>query len=257
MTQALQLFIDDYRAAARQPAHQHDSLHFSVVLRGGVTETVGGVTEYAGPLSVVAKDAGVMHANQWGDEGARLARLSLPKGTIADLVDDSRRAIAWRWTRDPLVARPFLRLIERRQSGAQVFAAADCDLLDLVAAFTARRTNEPHGQPPAWLAETMARLCDEWRPQLTGAELAQGARVHPVYLARCVRRWYGLGLGDLLRRERLRHAVCAVANTHTRLSLVAQACGYADEAHLGRDMRAAIGTTPGRYRRLLVAEKMV
>lgn len=257
MTPVLRLFIDDYRAAARQAPHQHDSLHFSVVLRGGVTETVGGVTEYAGPLSVVVKNAGVMHANQWGDDGARLARLSLPRGTITDLVDDTRRAIDWRWTRDPLVARPFLRLIERRQSGTPAFAADDADLLDLIAAFTARRAEEPHGTPPAWLAETMERLCDEWRPQLTGAELARGARIHPVYLARCVRRWYGVGLGDLLRRERLRHAVSAVANTSTRLSLVAQACGYADEAHLGRDVRAAIGTTPGRYRRLLGMGKTV
>ncbi|HEY0928658.1 MAG TPA: AraC family transcriptional regulator [Gemmatimonas sp.] len=251
MPPLLHLFIDDYRAAARQAAHEHDSLHFSVVLRGGLTETVGRTTEHAGPLSVVVKDAGVRHANAWGADGARLARLSLPKGTMDALVDDPARAVAWRWTREPLVARPFLRLIERRQRGTQAFAADDGDLLDLVAAFTARRTHEPQGAPPVWLSETIDRLRDEWRPELTGAALAHSAHVHPVYLARCVRRWYGRGLGDLLRHERLRHAMHAVANSPTRLSLVAQDCGYADEAHLCRDVRRALGATPGRYRRLL------
>lgn len=257
MPRILSLHLDDYRAAARQAAHSHDALHFSVVLRGLVTETVGGVTEYASPLCVVAKDPGLVHANEWGIAGARLARLSLRDGTLADLMDDPGRVVGWRWTQDPRVARPFLRLVERRHHGESMFHRDDSDLLDLVAAFTARRTVDPSGIPPAWLRDVMESLHAEWHPQLTGADLASRARVHPVYLARCIRRWYGVGLGDVLRHERLRRALAAVANTSMRLSVVAQEQGYADQAHLNRDIRAAIGVAPGRYRALLRSSSQV
>jgi AraC family transcriptional regulator len=225
-------------------------LHFSLVLSGRVAETVGDITEYAGALSVVAKDPGVVHANDFGIRGARLARLSLPGKSLGDLLDDPSRAYAWRWTHDPLVAAPFLRLVRRAAGRTASYPANDPDLLDLLAAFTARPHRPAPGTPPAWLAAVMRQVRETWTPDLTVSMLAARAGVHPVYLARCVRRWFQTSLGVELRRQRLRAAADSIAECRT-ISDVAHAGGYADEPHFNREFRAAVGVTPGWYRKLL------
>jgi len=253
MTITLSFRADGYRAGTRHRPHRHDELHFSLVLSGRVAETVGSCTEYAGALSVVAKDAGVVHANDFGIAGARLARLALPFGTIGALADEPSRSPGWRWTHDARVANPFLRLVRRANSGACAFDADDPDLLDLLAVFTARPAPVTRGRPPAWLEETMRDLRASWHPGLRVADVAGRAGVHPVYLARCVRRWFGTGIGEALRLFRIRSAAAAIAETGGTVSHVAHAGGFADEPHLCREFRRELGITPGRYRALVGA----
>jgi AraC-like DNA-binding protein len=250
-TPTLELRADAYGPGTRHRAHQHDDLHFSLVLSGRVAEVVGSTTEFAGALSVVAKDPGVVHANDFGVRGARLARLTLAAGSLGELVDDRGRAAAWRWTHDPLVAAPFLRLVRRAGGGAARYASNDPDLLDLLAAFTARRAHPAHGVPPGWLTSIMAEVRDAWSPHLTVTSLAARAGVHPVYLARCVRRWFQTSLGEELRRQRLRAAAAGITEVQRTISDVAHAGGYADEPHFNREFRATVGVTPGWYRKLL------
>lgn len=239
---------DSYQPGTRHRPHRHDALHFSMVLRGQIDETVGGRTECASALSVVAKDPDVVHANDFGRDGATLARLTLDRHSIGDLIDDPSRSPGWRWTHDPRVARPFLRLVRRSNGLATTFVANDPDLVDLLAAFTARPASAPRGAPPAWLIQVMHEVRDGWYPRLTVALVARRAGVHPVYLARCVRRWFGTGLGEELRRQRLRAAAARIASSTWTISDVAHAGGYADEPHLNRDFRAVTGMTPGRFR---------
>ncbi|MGH7710747.1 MAG: helix-turn-helix domain-containing protein, partial [Gemmatimonadaceae bacterium] len=235
MAATLAFHADAYSPGTRHPLHRHDELHLSLVLSGHVTETVGRVTEWAGALSVVAKDAGVLHANDFGPAGAKLARLSLNAGTIAALVDDPARAEAWHWAHDPAAAAPYIRLVRRTYGTARTFSADDPDLLELLAAMTARRAAPVRANPPAWLAQTMDELRSDWRPGRSVQDVARRAGVHPVYLARCVRRWYGTGLGEELRRLRIRAAAAAVAELHGTVSRVAHSHGFADEPHLCRE----------------------
>jgi AraC family transcriptional regulator len=248
LTITLAFQADGYHAGTRQRPHRHDVLHLSLVLSGRVAETVGSVTEYAGALSVVAKDAGVVHANDFGRAAVRLARLTLPIGA---LVDEPSRSPAWRWTHDARVANPFLRLVHRANAGMCAFDANDPDLLDLLAAFTARPAALPRGRPPAWLEQTMLELRASWHPGLSVTDVAGRAGVHPVYLARSVRRWFGTGVGEELRRLRIRSAAAAITETSGTLSRVAHAGGFADEPHLCREFRRSLGITPGRYRALV------
>lgn len=242
---------DAYRPGTRHRPHAHDDLHFSLVLSGRLAERVGSVTEFAGPLSVVAKNPGVVHANDFGVRGARLARLTLSAGSLDMLVDDPARAPAWRWTHDPAIAASFLRLVRRAEGRAATYLRNDPDLLDLLAAFTARSAPVARGLPPGWLLAVMSQVRDGWTPDLTVAGLATRAGVHPVYLARCVRRWFLTGLGEELRRQRLRAAAAAITEPRRTISDVAHAGGYADEPHFNRDFRSTVGVTPGWYRKLL------
>ena len=253
MSRAVLFFdVSTYESGIRHAPHQHDELQLSLVLRGRLRETVGSKTELAGALSVVAKDSGVMHSDDFGPETPRVARLSLRDGTLASLLDDASRAESWRWTHDPRVANPFLRLVKRaRESGARAFDSADPDVVDLLALFTAR-VSTARGAPPSWLAQTVDEIRSSWQPALTVRDIARKAGVHPVYLARCVRRWYGTGVAEELRRARIRAAAAALASTPETVSTVAHRHGYSDEAHLCREVGRSLGLTPRRYR-LLVA----
>jgi AraC family transcriptional regulator len=249
--QSFAVQADAYPAGTRHRPHHHDVLHFSIVLGGHVTEVVGQAAEFAGALSVVAKDPGVVHANEFGPGGARLARLTMPAGTFASFLDDPTRFSGWHWTHDPAVAASFLKLVRRAERSTDRFETTDPDLLDLLAAFTARRAGPAHGVPPGWLNAIMQEVREGWHPTLTASSLARRAGVHPVYLARCVRRWFATSIGAELRRQRLRVAASGIADGRRTISTVAQDCGFADEPHLNRAFRGVTGMTPGRFRTLV------
>ena len=146
---------------------------------------------------------------------------------------------------------PFLRLIGRAAQQPCTVAPDDADFLDLLAAFTARPARQARGHPPAWLDRTIRDLAVSWTSQHGVGDVARHAGVHPVYLARCVRRWYGISVGNMLRELRLRTAVAHSIDGDHSVSHAAHAAGYADESHFNRAMHAATGLTPGRYRALV------
>lgn len=248
----LRLHVDSYRSGLSQRPHSHDELHFSMVLAGAVEETVGTRTVVGRSLSVVSKDAGQAHANRFGPNGARFARLTLPDGSLGDLIDDAGRAPEWRWTHSPAVAAPYLRLVARHhEHGETEFSPGDPDVLDLLAGFTARPGADRRGSPPSWLVQVMDELEQQWHPAIQVADVAARAGVHPVYLARCVRRWFGTGVAEELRGLRLRAAAAALTDSKRRVSDLAYDHGFADEAHLSRSFRTATGLPPARFRRLV------
>lgn len=246
--QALSLQITRYPSGLHQPPHAHDELHLSLVLRGAVAECIGGRTELLGSMSVVSKDPGVVHANAWGNDGAVLARLSITGQGLRDLAHDPRVHKVWTWIHDIAVAAPFLRLVSRARTADSTVSPDDTEASDLVAALAWGRDPRGRGAPPAWLRDAVALVREGWRPGLSVADVARHAGVHPVYLARCMRRWYGTSAGSELRRMRLRQAVRGLADASRSVSRVAHETGFADEPHLCRSLRGASTFTPGRLR---------
>jgi AraC family transcriptional regulator len=249
-TPALRLIASPYPPGTRHPLHAHDELQITLVLRGQLQERVGSRMEEAGALSVVVKDPGVMHADDFASCGALTARLSLDRSAFADLVEHPARAVEWCWLHDGFAAKPFLRLVQRGLNGERKFCADDDDILDLVAVISARRSTTPSRQPPMWLRDVVARITDAWQPGLTVRDVAASVGVHPVYLARCLRRWFGVSGGELLRRARLRRAAHAVADGAVTVSTVAHDTGFTDESHLWREFSRMTGVTPAQFRRL-------
>lgn len=247
---ALRFRPAQYTPRQRQPFHSHDELHLSLVVRGGVIETVGRTPVSAGPLTVLAKDAGLRHADEYGRTGATIAQLALPGGTIRALAGGGVGTASWHVSARGAAVAAYLRLVQRSGGRPDRFDATDDDVVALVAALTRRPGPSRRGDPPAWLARVIERVRDDWTPGLTVARLARDAGVHPVYLARMTREWYRTSVGDLLRRSRLRRAVRAVVDGHETLGGVACRTGYADQAHLSRHLSATFGVAPGRLRKL-------
>jgi AraC family transcriptional regulator len=110
---------------------------------------------------------------------------------------------------------------------------------------------ERTSDPPFWLRRIKDRICDQHGEPLTLQHLASDAGVHPVHVSRSFRRFTGYGLGEYVRRMRLRHACQMMLTSTATLAEIGLASGFADQSHLTRACRAITGFTPASLRTLL------
>ena len=178
-----------------------------------------------------------------------MAQLSLPATSLGMLTDSHSGGGEWHMSSRVDVARPYLRLMRRAAGGACEFDVHDRDVIDLLAGLTARPRTAPR-RPPAWLEQQIDRIRWAWSPRMTVASIAQTADVHPVYLARVTRWSYGTSVSALSRDSRLRWAAAAIISGHDSLSEIAQAAGFADQAHLSRSFKSELGLPPAQLRLL-------
>jgi AraC family transcriptional regulator len=101
---------------------------------------------------------------------------------------------------------------------------------------------------PMWLKRARDLLHDGFSTPLTLRTISEEVAVHPVHLARTFRRHFGVSVGEYVRRLRVEHAKVLLGSTNHKLSVIAQAAGFADEPHFSRVFRRITGMTPGYFR---------
>jgi AraC family transcriptional regulator len=226
-----------YAAGTWQPPHEHPFASVTLVLAGSVTETVGGRTEDAGPLSVVVKPPRVRHSDRIGPRGARTLSLILSADEHAGLLRAGVPLDGWRWIHGGPPARALLGLAHARGAPAAAY-----DALALACA-----PLPPSNGAPCWLARIRERI-DDGPAVVRVRDLASEAGVHPVYLARRFRHHYGCAVVAYIRRRRAREAAALIADSGLGLSDIAHRSGFSDHAHLSRDFKALVGVSPRVFR---------
>jgi AraC family transcriptional regulator len=107
---------------------------------------------------------------------------------------------------------------------------------------------------PPGIRRVVQNLETDFARDLSLAELAAQAELSRCHFAQVFRQLTGHAPHQYLLRVRLSHARKLLAQENQDLSLsdIAAACGFSDQAHLGRHFRRAFGTTPAafRYRQL-------
>ncbi len=149
-------------------------------------------------------------------------------GVPADALRDQRVALGELWPRaevEPVVARLH-----------DAHAGTPTEVLEQVAADRLR------GSPVDPLAAEVARRLGEGQPV---AEVAAAVGLGERQLHRRSLALFGYGPKVLARVQRLQRAL-ALARGGSPLSAAAAEAGYADQAHLAREVRALAGTTMGQ-----------
>jgi AraC family transcriptional regulator len=248
-TEGLAVSIADYAPNRIMPAHAHDTLGISVVLRGSVEETSGRTSERAGVASAVIKPPGTIHANRFGLDGARLLAVDIGEERAVGLLDYQETLARWRWVRVlhalGVASRVMLELSTADQASE---SALENVAIDLVAALEDDVQSRTAPTAPSWLARVRERLEDDYGQPCRVRELALEAGVHPVYLSRRFRRQFGTSVLGYLRAVRVREAVRELADADRPLADIAYHTGFSDQSHLTRVLRAATGLTPLEYR---------
>jgi len=113
-----------------------------------------------------------------------------------------------------------------------------------------RRLRSIKSPPPSWLGR-VRELMHDTSGSLTVSELADEAGVHRVHLARTFREHYGVSVSRYARQVRVQSALRLLSLGSLPLSRVALEAGFADQSHLTRTMRDAVGSTPAAIRSML------
>jgi AraC family transcriptional regulator len=234
----------DYAAGYRRGPHWHEETGITLVVDGSFRETACGREELASALSVVVKPAGTVHEDVVGPRGARTILVEIPDA--AALLGETGRLGPWRWLHAGPGVRPLLALGRALGGRGGDADEAVLELLGEVADVPGPR----RGDVPDWVRRAREALDDLAPEGLRVDVLAAGLGVHPVSLTRAFRRAYGLTVTAYRRRQRLRRAAARMVETDEGLGTIAHAGGFADQAHMCREVRAATGLTASSLRDL-------
>jgi AraC-like DNA-binding protein len=227
--------------------HWHDEWSIGAILSGYCQCCVGGVPMRGRPGDLIAIAPGVVHT------GALLAP-DAPEGASVLML-----YVAPAWLGDPAngIALPggsgFLSapgLAERAGCLATPASLAHWLREACAALASGLPNNSAQGGDPTAAAR---RLLSDFRDGvLSGIDevgaLAAHCGVSRERLHRVVRRWTALSPSHYLRALRVNRARLCLTDG-ADLASVAQACGFADQAHMTRVFRQTLGYSPGDYLR--------
>lgn len=129
--------------------------------------------------------------------------------------------------------------------------AAEAICLELMGSFAKDDATDRTQARPAWLRVARDLLHACCAEGTTINEIAHACDVHPVYLARTFRRFFGYSPGDYMRKCRVERAAAMLSGTRAPLTAVALECGYSDQSHFSNAFRHSFAVTPAEYRRRL------
>lgn len=236
-----------YAPGLDQTPHDHPYTSLTLVIGGSIDERAGGREERAEPLSVVVKPLGTVHADRVGPHGARTLQICLDDHFASELAQAGPGLDRWRWLHGGPAALRMMAVLVELRTAASDEASIEAALLDFVGSLSEspRRADRA---PPTWLGRVREEIDETCHTGPRVRDLAADAGVHPVFLARAFRTFYGISVTDRLKRGRVRRAARLLADTDTSLSSVAFQAGFADQSHLTRVFKELTGVTPGRYR---------
>ena len=224
----LRCHLGFYREGSAQAMHSHPTPTVSLLLSGSVHEVVSRSEVFASASSISIKPPDVRHRDVYARNGAVILTVAIddPDHWAAVLPPPE-----WTW-----------RPLTRRVYGEVLASLAAPDRLrDATFELLALGTRVPRrkGNPPRWLRIVEEQLRD--RPDLSLSVVAADAGIHPVYLARAFRCWYGVTPSAFRLVQRTSAAIGAALWSARAASTIAHDVGFADQSHMARSIRSATG----------------
>ncbi len=232
------------------PAHSHEMPFFCLFFGGDYGEHYGRQYMQFRPFTLSFRPAGVPHMDEIGPRGARMFGIEA-SNTWQQMVESASGNLSIAYD---------LRGGDRLWLALKLYCetctpleADDLQVESLMAEMLALTgcAQERSHDAPAWLRRVKDRIDSEFRERLTLADLAAEVAVHPVHLSRSFRKFSGCGLGEYLRRLRVRHACELLLASRLSLAEISFATGFADQSHFTRACHTITGASPGALRALL------
>lgn len=217
-------------------AHDHEADQRSVLLAGALQEQAGRTTSELQAGVTGFKAAGVVHANDYGRDGALILAMDGPAPRCARAQGD------WAW-RGGAGLDAVRTVLGAALSGAAPMADAANDLDAMLEAVP--KKGRASDTPPRWLTQVKAAVDDD--PASARVEmLAADAGVHRVHLSRRFAAAFGTPFSLYRRRAMTAKAVRTLLHGRDGAGAAAVEAGFADQAHFTRALKAETGLTPGR-----------
>lgn len=225
--------------------HTHENPFIAFVLRGAYKENCGNQSHEYACGAAIFHSAGETHRDLFSASGGLVFSVEFGQG--------------WTHQLDRIAPQSIERTGHIFGSGLRLYLRLtrcnwliDFDLEEFAWFLTGgdARTGAPRitEARPRWMRCVLELLHDRACEPLTLACIAEAAGVHPVHLARQFRKVHGCTVGDYIRQLRVQRASEMLLNTDKSVSHIAHACGFADQSHLTRLLKARLDATPGQLR---------
>lgn len=232
------------------PEHAHELGFFTLILEGYYSEVINRRNVSYVPQTVLWRQAELSHKDRIEAESSRFFFIEIEREFAARLQRCERVPDHFAERSGPLA------LIAGRMRNEVIAGDASSSLiidgltLELLGTML-RQGYRSDTRPPKWLDRIVERLNDDFCENLTTAELAADAGVHPVHLAAAFRRHHRVTIGDYVQRLRVQHAAGLLRDASLSLTEIALECGFSDQSHFTRVFKRRLGSTPGAYRTLI------
>ncbi|MGA3090689.1 MAG: AraC family transcriptional regulator [Terriglobales bacterium] len=231
------------------PSHCHELPFFALLLEGEYGECYERREKQFRPFTVHFRPAGIPHQDEIGPRGVRFFEIEI-RPSWRQLMADCSAALDL--ARDDCQGGPLLwlgmKMFREFQGSAVVGDLFVESLLAEMLGQVARMPQDRVAQAPTWLGRILDKLAAECCQRLTLRDLSREAGLHPVYLSRVFRQHVGDGIGDYVRRLRVRAACEQMLRSEFSTAEISMETGFADQSHFTRVFSRVTGMTPGAFR---------
>jgi AraC family transcriptional regulator len=232
------------------PLHEHELAYVTLVLDGHYGEGTQHRFIELRPFTAIFNPSGIAHTGLVGESGTKLFIIEFRSELLRQLdlclpndpvTDPGTGAMLW----------PGMSIFSAFKAGSMDSLVLEGHLMEMLSGLTELATADRTA--PSWFRRVKDRLHSQFREAIRVTDLAAEAGVHPVHLARVFRMQERQTPGDYVQRLRVRSACELLRNREISLAHVAADCGFADQSHFTRTFKRIVGTTPGAFRRALLA----
>lgn len=246
-----------FRGKGFEP-HRHDTYALGVTIAGIQTFRYRGAARFSAPGNVIVLHPDEVHDGGAGTEdGLTYRMVYIPPERFLPATAERGRALPF--VAAPIVEDPRLAglLIETMGSMKETMEPLKLDeLLEEIALALLDHAGAPQARMGRFARPEVMRACDFLRENLSRAisstDLEQVTGLDRFALARQFRQLLGTSPHRYLVMRRLERAK-ALITAGESIAEAAFASGFADQAHLNRHFKKALGMTPGRFAALTVA----
>lgn len=230
-----------YDAGVFMPLHTHEHSAVSLILSGDFEESTANWSGKMCRSKTLLKPAHVAHSDHFEKECIILC-VYLKEERI---ISPANRDVLTNWSSVYGVNwasfQPYLSAIgkKEKEEALNVFfnhirKAKSCD-----------------NSVPSWIIELKHQMDHDFQSAIQTNTLAEQYEVHPVYLARVFRKYYGRGIKSYLNHLRIRNSMAEIIHSNQSLTQIAMANGFSDQSHFIRYFKEASGTTPKSFREIV------
>lgn len=239
-----------YVQGARSETHAHPKPRLVFVLRGKFSEIYERRKRECAPLMTIFRPAGERHSEDYYGKGIVCLRVDLEPEWLKRL-DEYNVKLEGSADFNGNELTGIIRRLDQEFDNFDRFSPLAVEALMLEAAVAISRGEKSafeRNGVPKWLAGAKDYIHAELNSDLTIAEIASQANVHPVHLARVFRRCYHCTIAEYVRRLRVEFACRALRASNESLAEIALNAGFSDQSSFSKTFKRLMNQTPAEYR---------
>jgi len=243
-TSAGNLYVRTYREGVFMPRHSHSRARFSFVLDGCFFEKIGRLERDTDDSSVHYHPIDEEHVTRFLAPATRTLKVELNERALS-LLEQAELGPGQTASLHSSNARMLARRLTRLVTDLDPFKALTVESLTYELLAELGNAKKAEIDPAS---AKLLRARDFLRQTLPGRGAVEAAAreigMHPFAFIRSFGQSFGISPGDYHRNARLQRALEMLKTGELPLAEVALECGYADQSHMTRSVKAATGQTP-------------